>query len=211
MEFEMDPKYKPFSQEMFETLEAIELLELLRLDFEKGIKVGLADFTLKEGFGLEDVKFPDNSEIVGVLKTEGNKYTCIVKIEVPAQFKYLMKEFDLDLIWTSPLLLSEEKMVFSCIGDEKNLKAFMEVMKKIGTTNKIRFQRAAYQEHDILSVLTDKQRDIIIKAKKNGYYEYPRKINSDELSKKVGISKATTVEHLRKAEGRLMENILAGY
>ena len=62
----------------------------------------------------------------------------------------------------------------------------------------------------MLSVLTDKQREIIIAAKHSGYYDYPRKIDAGGLAAKMGASKATVVEHLRKAEGRLMGNILAG-
>ena len=73
------------------------------------------------------------------------------------------------------------------------------------------FKKAVYQKHDILTVLTDKQRDILITAQKHGYYKYPRKIKPEELAQKIGISKGTAIEHLRKAEERIMENILAGY
>ena len=68
-----------------------------------------------------------------------------------------------------------------------------------------------YQNQKILSVLTEKQRDIILKAQKHGYYEYPRKINSKGLAEKVNISRATLVEHLRKAEGRIITEIAGGY
>jgi predicted DNA binding protein len=123
----------------------------------------------------------------------------------------MMKDFNLDLIWTSPSYISTDRTIISCIGEDEDLRKFMDLIKNLGPISNVSFKKAAYQEHDILSVLTEKQREIIIAAKKNGYYDMPRKISSEELSKKVGISKATLLEHLRKAEVRLMENILSGY
>ncbi|UCG70924.1 MAG: helix-turn-helix domain-containing protein, partial [Thermoplasmata archaeon] len=187
------------------------LIELLRIDFEKGIKLGLMQITVKDGFVLKDVDLPENVEISNVLKSEGNKYVCIVKVKVPKEFKKMLKEFNLDLIWTSPSFMSADRTIISCIGEDEDLRKFMDIVKQLGLIINVSFKKAAYQEHDILSVLTDKQREIMIAAKKNGYYDMPRKISSEDLSKKVGISKATLLEHLRKAEVRLMENILSGY
>jgi predicted DNA binding protein len=211
IEFAPDMLIRKVQGKMFESMESMELLELLRIDYEKGIKLGLMQITVKEGFVLEDVELPDNMEISNVLKSEVNKYTCIVKVKVPKEFKKMMKDFNLDLIWTSPSYISEDKTIISCIGEEDDLRKFMELSKSLGTIKNVSFKKAAYQEHDILSALTDKQREIVIAAKQYGYYDMPRKISSEELSKKVGISKATLLEHLRKAEVRLMENILGGY
>ena len=47
--------------------------------------------------------------MLNVLNVNKNKYTCLVKVQVPKEFKTLMKKFDLDLIWTTPMLLSEGK------------------------------------------------------------------------------------------------------
>jgi predicted DNA binding protein len=210
LEFIPDDRIKKLQGKMLEKIDSIELLELLRLDFEKGIKVGLMQLKVKKGFTIEDVELPEHVNNIDVLQSEGDKYICIVKVQVPREFKKLMREFKLDLIWTTPSLLSNDKGVTSVIGPEEDLKKFLSLMKNLGEIRNITFQKAAYHEHDILSVLTKKQREIIVEAKKSGYYDYPRKINAEGLAKKIGISKATVVEHLRKAEERIIENILAG-
>jgi predicted DNA binding protein len=109
------------------------------------------------------------------------------------------------------MIFSKEKLTFSCIGDQEEILKCVEKMKKVGKIVDMKFQEAAYQKRDILSALTEKQKEVLIAAHKYGYYDFPKKINSEELSEKVNISKPTLVKHLRKAERRLLDNILAGY
>ena len=204
-------RVRKYQKPVFEHVVSYEVLEVLRLDFEEGTKIGLMECTTKDDTPIQEVKFPPIIEILSVLKSEGNKHTCVVKVQVPKEFVKEFSRMKMDLIWTTPILFSEEKLTYSCIGDQEAITRFVEMMRAYGEIADIRIQRAAYQEHDILSVLTDKQRDILITAYKAGYYDYPRKINSEKLSHKVDISKATLLEHMRKAEGRLLSNILAGY
>jgi predicted DNA binding protein len=211
LELEPNEIIKTVLIQLFEKLESIELLEMLRKDYEEGKKIGLMVLRLKEDIPIEEVKLPDNIKILNILKSEGNKHTCVVMVQDPEDVKNLIKNLKLNLIWTTPIIISEEKFIYSCIGEQKDISEFIELMKKYGTILNMRFQKAAYQEHDILSVLTDKQREILIVAEKHGYYKYPRKINSEALAQKIGISKGTMVEHLRKAEERLVTNIVAGY
>jgi hypothetical protein len=189
----------------------MELVELLRLDFKKGVKLGLVLIKLKPGNSLDEVQLPENLDIVKILRSENDKHICLVKVRIPDEFKKLVKNFNLDLIWTTPTYWSRNKFVTSCIGDQPSLKKYLDFMKQFGEIKSVRYHKASYQEHDILSTLTDRQKEILILAKDNGYYEYPRKINTENLSKILGISKATTVEHLRKAEVRLISNILSGF
>lgn len=202
---------KMMKKNIFNKIKSIELLQILKTDFDKGVRLGIGICTLIDGFSLEDMEQLDRIEILDVIKAKGNKYTCFVKVKVPEEYVMLMKKFDLDLIWDVPTIITEDKLVLSVIGDKDNLKRFIEVIKLLGEVENIKCQLSAYQGYNILSCLTDKQRDVIIEAKKNGYYEYPRRINGDQLAQKIGISKAATIEHIRKAESRIMSNILSGY
>lgn len=56
-------------------------------------------------------------------------------------------------------------------------------------------------------ILTERQREIFDIARQNGYYNWPREVSAAELSDQLNISKATFVEHLRKAEIRIIDSI----
>jgi len=196
---------------LLDKVESIELLELLKLDVEKRIKMAIAAINMKEGFDLEEIKMPRYVEIFNVLEKKGNRYVCLIKAKYFKNLSSLAKKFNIDIIWDTPSIFTKEKMVVSVTGSEDNLKKILELFKEVAQVKKISLVKSTYKEQSILSCLTDKQREIIIAAKKNGYYTYPRKINSQKLSEKVGLSKPTVVQHLRKAETRIISSILAGY
>jgi len=212
LEFEPYEEIKEKMIPMFEDIYSYEMLEELKTNWEEGTCVDLIECILKEGSSIQDIKSIGKMEILNVLKTEGSKNTCLVKHRETEDSMELFREFDLDLIFTTPNFVSQNKITCSYIGDNKNLTKFVELIKShVGRIENLTFKQAAYQRQDILSVLTDKQRKILITAHKHGYYDYPRKINSEKLSKKVSISKPTLVQHLRKAEGRILTEILEGY
>lgn len=55
-----------------------------------------------------------------------------------------------------------------------------------------------------VSNLSARQREVFDLARHRGYYDWPRQITGDDLARELGISKATTFEHLRKAEAKLL-------
>jgi predicted DNA binding protein len=151
-------------------------------------------------------------EVLSVLKSEGNKHTLLVRGEESLDPGDSYKDLDLDLIWTKPSMISEDRITVSCIGIQDSLMRFIDLVKThVGTIANMSFQKAAYQNQDILKALTERQREVVTAAHRYGYYKYPRKINTEVLSKKVNLSRATLVEHLRKAEVRILDEILTGY
>jgi predicted DNA binding protein len=214
MTLELEP-YEMIRQEMgpmFKIIHSFEVLETMKIDWEEAIRVDLIECTLREGQSIDDVKEIGDMEILSVLKSEGDKHTCLAKYTEPDESKDLFKQFDLDLVNTTPFYVSEMRHTYSVIGDDDSLRRYVELIKRIiGKIEKMSFTRSAYQRHDILSVLTDKQRDILVTAHTYGYYDYPRRMNSERLSERVDVCRSTMVEHLRKAEGRLLGEILTGY
>lgn len=59
-----------------------------------------------------------------------------------------------------------------------------------------------------LGVLTDKQRQALELALRNGYYERPRDVDLGTLAEQLDISKSAVSQRLRSAERKLIENAL---
>ncbi len=56
--------------------------------------------------------------------------------------------------------------------------------------------------------LTDKQKEAFNLAKNNGYYSYPRKTNLKELARVAKTPRTTLQSHLRKAEKKILSEIV---
>jgi len=58
--------------------------------------------------------------------------------------------------------------------------------------------------YSLLPKLTDKQKNVLLLAVKEGYYGYPRKITLEKLAKMAKLSVSTYQFHLAKAEAKLL-------
>jgi predicted DNA binding protein len=55
-----------------------------------------------------------------------------------------------------------------------------------------------------MSRLSERQREVFLFAREHGYYEWPRNVTARELAEEFDITKTTFLEHLRKAESKLL-------
>jgi predicted DNA binding protein len=53
--------------------------------------------------------------------------------------------------------------------------------------------------------LSESQREVFELARREGYYDWPRGTSTRELASELGVSKTTLLEHLRKAEAKLLD------
>ena len=211
LEIEPNPGTWGEKEGIFQVLESYEVLETLKIDYEKAMYVDLIDCRLREGRTIDDLGGLGRIEVLGVIRSEGDRCTCLIRERIDEREPGSYKDLDLDLIWTRPSIISKDRITVSCIGAHENQLRFIRIVKEhVGTITNITFLKGVYQNQDLLKILTDKQRMVLTAANRYGYYEHPKKLNGEELAKKVGLSKSTMLQHLRKAEGRIMANIFAG-
>jgi predicted DNA binding protein len=109
----------------------------------------------------------------------------------------------------TPLGIANGKVRFSFLGSEKQIKDFMEkIDAKAIRYRVILLADANFSPISPLSRLTAKQQEVLLTAYEYGYYSIPRKITSEDLAKKLGLVDSTVAEHLRKAEQRLIREIV---
>ncbi|AIF84718.1 putative DNA binding protein [Candidatus Nitrososphaera evergladensis SR1] len=110
-----------------------------------------------------------------------------------------------------PEFLDVNRMKAELVGKETEIKKFLQYTNKLSSTYKILgLTSVDTKAESPLSKLTLKQRQTLLMAFALGYYDVPRRISSEELSRHLNADKSTVVEHLRKAERKLIDGIIAG-
>jgi predicted DNA binding protein len=62
--------------------------------------------------------------------------------------------------------------------------------------------------NSLFGEMTSKQTDALLKAHRYGYYASPREVTTENIARSLGVSRSTYEEHLRKAENRIMSNLV---
>ena len=115
------------------------------------------------------------------------------------------------LLARPPDFLDVDRMKVEMIGKENEIKKLLHYTNKWGDNS---FKILGLTSIDakgesLLSKLTPRQRQMLLTAYALGYYDMPRRISSDELSRHLKLDKSTIVEHLRKAERKIIGGIIA--
>jgi hypothetical protein len=109
-----------------------------------------------------------------------------------------------------PEFLGIDKMKAEVIGKEKEMQKFLNYTSTVnGRPFKLTGLSALEpRQESHLASLTSKQRQALITAYSLGYYDVPRKVSSEEVSRHLNMDKSTFVEHLRKAERKIVAEVI---
>jgi hypothetical protein len=105
-----------------------------------------------------------------------------------------------------PFEVSDGKIRVTLVGDNEQVKEFLE--NGIVDYKVISLTDAKFALDSPISRLTEKQQEAISLAFRLGYFDTPRKISADELAAKLGLASSTLAVHLRRAERRLLADLL---
>jgi len=95
------------------------------------------------------------------------------------------------------------EMTYRLFMNGEGIPIFLQSLHEQGVVYKI----AEIAKMNKSRALTSKQERVLKSALELGYYDYPKRISTEELSKVVGLAPSTISETLRRAEKR----IISGY
>ncbi|MFQ6087579.1 MAG: helix-turn-helix domain-containing protein [Candidatus Methanofastidiosia archaeon] len=105
-----------------------------------------------------------------------------------------------------PIVFENGRQICTVVFESR--KRFSELLKRVGCEVKILKIKDITLGTQNFPDLTEKQLKAVDLALKKGYFDLPKSIGLDELSSKMKVSKTTFLEHLRKAEKKILENYL---
>jgi len=192
-------------------IESMEGKHLVKFDPHMGVKIAIADIKMKVGFTIKDLELGEGIRILDIFQQTGNTYTCLIKATADMKLKNLAGMFDFDIIFEPPFHYDSQRLAVSFISDNRTIKLVLAALKLLGRIVDVQVQNAVFSDTNPVAVLTEKQKEAILAAKRLGYYDIPRKAGTLRVARELNLSKATALEHLRKAERRLIMHVLSGY
>jgi hypothetical protein len=105
--------------------------------------------------------------------------------------------------------IRDETMKITLLGSVKQIKDILAALQRHEIHYKIlSLTDAKFSLDSPLNCLTEKQRRVLIASYRYGYYSLPRKASSEQVAKKLSLHKSALATHRRKAELRLITEIL---
>ncbi|HLC95765.1 MAG TPA: helix-turn-helix domain-containing protein [Candidatus Nanoarchaeia archaeon] len=146
------------------------------------------------------------------LEIEGNVLFFLVKI--PLEHRIPSTHYNPRTFFIKPVIVDTQGYELWEIGSWKKelLSEFIDNLQKEKFYVKIlRMENTKLNEvyfPQVMPQLTKNQKRAIELAYQHGYYEFPRNIELNDLAKFAGLSLSTFREHLRKAEKKIMPDLV---
>jgi predicted DNA binding protein len=186
-----------------ENIEAVDVLHVLRQDENEFASI--CRVILKRS--SKSVVLPrDELDHIQLLESKDDRtYTYFVRT------KPRRGSLDSQLLkgiggyFTQPIEVRDGKWTLTFIGDANQVKRLIRRVERTKIPYKvISLMDAKFSLNSPLATLTEQQRRVLVTAYNLGYYDLPRRVNSEELAEKLHMRSSTFSLHRIKAERRLI-------
>ena|SRR3989344_1974913 len=147
------------------------------------------------------------------LEVDGNKVFLVevTKKKIPVTIKGYQNQ---KIIWTKPIHINikgEEHWEIAS-WDKRNIMKFIEETKKVSKYVILESIKEGHLKDiyytRLLPDLSQKQKEAITLAFEEGYYDWPRGTDLQILAQKMKLSVPTFREHLKKAEKKILPDLI---
>jgi hypothetical protein len=164
-------------------------------------------FTIREGIPVDQIQCNYVSDLI-VLRAVGREYTCLIKGRFSDEITQFVRTYGSKL--EHPIVFENDCLTFNMVGNPEDFQTFVSDALDNGWKFDILSVCDYYpQVSGIFDILTPRQKGILLESYRQGYFDHPRKVNASELADKMGMHKSTLLEHIHKAEKRLIGHVLA--
>ncbi|MEA1932425.1 MAG: helix-turn-helix domain-containing protein [Euryarchaeota archaeon] len=143
-----------------------------------------------------------------VAAIDDRAFYVYVRDRAPLPWKALLNSYtERNLLVLPPVEYRMDcSLRFTVVGESAELQAAIE---SVPTGIEITVDRIGeYAGTDAtVTVLTDRQRELLRAARRLGYYDVPREAGVRAVAEEVGCAPGTAAEHLQKAEARLIHRL----
>lgn len=210
IEFNYEDAWKQIFGPNSQKVEVLEALRCFKCDAQ-GIAI-ICRIKLKDrSIGIKDLAGKGPATNVEVLYKEKDD-SQVVFIEGRPCIPPPPKNFPPTRLLAArpPEFLDMNRMKAEVIGRNADIKNLLKYASKSNSYKILGLTSLDTASESLLSSLTAKQRHALLTAYALGYYDVPRRISSEDLSRHLNADKSTVVEHLRKAERKIIASVIAG-
>ncbi|MEI7434186.1 MAG: helix-turn-helix domain-containing protein [Methanomicrobiales archaeon] len=188
--------------------QVIERFEVISLfNMVDDIHSEVCKFTIREGVPVDQIQCNYVSNLL-VLQNKGREYTCLIKGTFSEDITRFLQTYGSK--FEPPVVFENDCLTFNMVGTPEDFNTFVSDAAEKGWGLEI-LSVCDYNPDvsGVFDVLTPRQKKILIESYRLGFFDQPRRLNAGELAEKMGINKSTLLEHIHKAEKRLIGQIIA--
>lgn len=105
----------------------------------------------------------------------------------------------------TPFYIKDGEINWEISAPRKNISKLRQKLDKLGLKPEV---DKVVEIPDSEKLLTDRQREVLLKAIDRGYYETPRKTSLSNIADELGIAKSTCSQILHRAEEKIVKKFI---